>query len=119
MSERSDDAPEPISDYDDQRSADESDLGFSASPQAKNPLSLRSLIPSGRFPGQEDIQFRRIAYDAKHSTVGDLAIYRIGKDCPSRVVADSTARGASGILTEQVLPSPIPQCIVGDVERAL
>ena len=119
MSERSDDAPEPISDYDDQRSADESDLGFSASPQAKNPLSLRSLLPSGRFPGQEDIQFRRIAYDAKQSTAGDLAIYRIGKDCPSRVVADATARGASGILTEQVLPSPIPQCIVGDVELAL
>ena len=91
-----------------------------ASHKRKNPLSLRSRIPSGRFPGQEDISIRRIAYDAKHSTAGDLAIYQLAELLPSRIVADATyLRDASGILTEQVLPSPIPQCIVGDVELAL
>jgi UDP-N-acetylmuramoyl-L-alanyl-D-glutamate--2,6-diaminopimelate ligase len=29
------------------------------------------------------------------------------------------SRGAAGILTEQVLPCPLPQCIVGDIELAL
>ena len=38
---------------------------------------------------------------------------------PSKLVADAMARGAAGILTEQILPCPLPQCIVGDIELAL
>ncbi len=50
---------------------------------------------------------------------GQLVVYRIGHDCPSQLVADAMARGAAGILTEQVLPCPLPQCIVGDIELAM
>jgi len=81
--------------------------------------SLRALVPSGRFPTEQDIRFHSIAESADASSPNTLAVYRIGHDCPSRVVAQATARGAAGILTEQVLPSPIPQCIVGDIELAL
>lgn len=81
--------------------------------------SLRTLVPAGRFPTEEDIRFNAIAQSPSESGPGQLAVYRIGHDCPSRVVAEATARGAAGILTEQVLPSPIPQCIVGDIEIAL
>ena len=82
-------------------------------------FSLKALLPSGRFLTQQDIRFNAISESAADSSPDQLAVYRIGQDCPSRVVADATARGAAGILTEQVLPSPIPQCIVGDIEIAL
>ncbi len=81
--------------------------------------SLRELLPASRFPAEVDIRFRSIAKSAESAEPGQLVVYRIGQDCPSRLVSDAAARGASGILTEQVLPSPLPQCIVGDVEIAM
>ena len=84
-----------------------------------NQFSLRTLLPSARFLTLNDISFHSVSESAQSSQPGQLAIYRIGEDCPSQIIADATARGAAGILTEQILPSPIPQCVVGDLEVAL
>lgn len=81
--------------------------------------SLRRILPAARFFAGSDIEFQSIAVSAEQAEAGDLVVYRIGEQCPSRLVADAMARGAAGIITEQVLPCPLPQCIVGDVELAV
>lgn len=81
--------------------------------------SLRRLIPSARFFAGRDITFDSIADPASSDWAGKLVVYRIGQHCPMQLVAEAMARGAAGILTEQVLPCPLPQCVVGDVELAI
>ncbi len=81
--------------------------------------SLRNILSACRFLTSDDLVFRSIADSAATAEQGQLVVYRIGKDCPAQLVADAMARGAAGILTEQVLPCPLPQCIVGDIELAL
>ena len=81
--------------------------------------SLARLLPESRFFAGDDIPFATIAKSADTAREGELVVYRIGKDCPARLVADAMARGAAGILTEQLLPCPLPQCIVGDIELSL
>jgi UDP-N-acetylmuramoyl-L-alanyl-D-glutamate--2,6-diaminopimelate ligase len=82
-------------------------------------FSLRALLSDARFFASDDIEFDSIAESSNKASAGELVVYRIGQDNPSRVIADALARGASGILTEQLLPCPLPQCIVGDMEVSL
>ena len=82
-------------------------------------FSLRRMLSGSRFLCGDDVVFSSIAESAELADQGDLVVYRIGQDCPSKLVADALARGAAGILTEQVLPCPLPQCIVGDIELAM
>ena len=81
--------------------------------------SLRDILSACRFLTADDLRFCSVAEAAATAGQGQLVVYRIGQDCPSQLVADAMARGAAGILTEQVLPCPLPQCIVGDIELAL
>jgi UDP-N-acetylmuramoyl-L-alanyl-D-glutamate--2,6-diaminopimelate ligase len=81
--------------------------------------SLRTLLSDARFFAADDIEFDSIAASSATTSAGDLVVYRIGQDNPSRVIADALARGACGIITEQLLPCPLPQCIVGDMEVSL
>lgn len=81
--------------------------------------SLRRVLPNARFTGAADIAVQSIAQSPSKATRGDLIVYRIGQDDPAKLVAQAMARGAIGILTEQLLPCPVPQCIVGDVELAM
>ncbi len=86
---------------------------------ASEVISLRRLLASARFFAGDDVQFTTVAASSTTAKAGELIAYRIGQDCPTQLVADAVARGAAGILSEQVLPCPLPQCIVGDIERAL
>lgn len=81
--------------------------------------SLREVLADCRFFYGRDVEFTSVAESAKTAQPGQLVVYRIGQDCPSQLVADAMSRGAAGILTEQVLPCPLPQCIAGDIELAL
>lgn len=81
--------------------------------------SLRALLSDARFFGANDIEFVSMAEASSTTSAGELVVYRIGQDNPSRVIADALARGACGIITEQLLPCPLPQCIVGDMEVSL
>ena len=81
--------------------------------------SLRSLLPDAKFFGCEDLQWTSLATDVAECEPGDIVIYRAGEGDPNELIAQAMARGAAGILTEQMLPCPIPQCIVGSADRAL
>lgn len=81
--------------------------------------SLRNILASARFHCGSDVEFVSVAESSKTAMPGDLIVYRIGQDDPMRIVADALSRGASGILTEQLLPCPLPQCIVGDMDLAM
>ncbi len=81
--------------------------------------SLAKIIPSARFFAADDILFSGVAANSGSVTAGELVVYRIGETCPEQLISEAMARGAAGILTEQLLPSPLPQCIVGDAEFAM
>ena len=88
-------------------------------PEPASERSLKSLLPQARFFSGTDIHFESIADSAGQCVPGQLVVYRIGIDCPVETIAEALARGAAGILTEQILPAPLPQCIVSDTDRAL
>ncbi|MEM6980788.1 MAG: hypothetical protein AAF539_14090, partial [Planctomycetota bacterium] len=90
-----------------------------ASSSTTTPHSLKQCLPAARFFSGTDIIFRGIATASNKCQPGQLVVYRIGIDDPVEVAADALARGAAGILTEQVLPAPMPQAIVGDTDTAL
>ncbi|NND98334.1 MAG: hypothetical protein HKN47_13510 [Pirellulaceae bacterium] len=82
-------------------------------------ISLRRTLAAVKFFHADDVRFHDVAESAETAQPGDLVVYRIGKSDPSELIAQALARGAAGILTEQLLPCPLPQCIVGDVELAM
>ncbi len=81
--------------------------------------SLAALLPNARFFSGNDVRFHSIAVSPEQCTPGQLVVYRIGVDCPDELISQALARGAAGILTEQILPAPLPQCIVSDVDRTV
>ena len=82
-------------------------------------FSLASIISGCQFFSGEDVRFNGIAESPATALPGQLVVYRIGEGDPAELIADAMARGAAGLLTEQVLPCPLPQCVVGDVEIAM
>ena len=82
-------------------------------------FSLRTILESAEYFCGDAVLFGGIAATPATAEPGQLVVYRIGEGNPAKVIADAMARGAAGILTEQVLPCPLPQCIVGDVELAM
>ncbi|QDT10417.1 Mur ligase family protein [Planctomycetes bacterium K23_9] len=81
--------------------------------------SLQEILPSAEFFSGSDVKFSSIASDVNSAEAGQLVVYRIGQDDPMKLLSTAMARGAAGILTEQVLPCPLPQCIVSDTEQAI
>ena len=81
-------------------------------------FSLKEML-TGEFFCGNDLEFIGIAESPETAEPGQLVVYRIGACDPAKVISHAMARGAAGILTEQVLPCPLPQCIVGDVELAM
>lgn len=83
------------------------------------PLALSQVLPQAKFFGCECVTVSTIVQDVAQCQPGDTVLYRIGETEPNALIAEALARGASGILTEQLLPCPLPQCIVGSVDLAL
>ncbi len=82
-------------------------------------VSLRQLFPSAQIVGADDIRC-----DACLATIDQTnreCVFAIGLDGESdaaRDTVDAINCGAKAILTEQLLPSSVPQCIVPDVREA-
>lgn len=87
--------------------------------ESDDKTSLAQIVPGARFFSGDDIVFSTVSFDPADCAAGQLVVYRVGHDDPNRVIAAAMARGAAGILTEQLLPCPLPQCIVGDCDAAL
>lgn len=81
-------------------------------------VSLRQTFPRSQFFGGDDVWVSRVVTDPTACQPGDLLA--ILGDCvdPLRAGCEALARGAAGVLTEQLLPLPLAQCIVNDAGRA-
>ena len=82
-------------------------------------VSLRQLFPTAQIVGADDI--RCGACFASVDQAADDCVFAIGLDVESdaaRDTVDAINCGAKAILTEQFLPSSVPQCIVPDVREA-
>ena len=99
-------------------SGDIQDAETQAETSSLSKVSLRASLSHGRFFRCEDICFTNVTDLSRKIQPGELVIYRIGQDDPMDVIAEALARGAAGVLTEQLLPAPIPQCIVPCVDHA-
>ena len=82
-------------------------------------LMLATILPEARFFGCQDLGLANVAADVKDCQPGDLVLYRIGESDPNTLIAEALARGASGLVTEQLLPCPLPQCVVGSIDLAI
>ena len=80
---------------------------------------LGKILPEARFFGCTDLPASNLAREVSQCEPGDLVLFRIGECDPNELISEALARGAVGILTEQMLPCPLPQCVVGSVDHAL
>ncbi len=86
---------------------------------SRSSVSLRSLFPSAQFVGAKDILCDACNHQSDHQH--DRWTYAAGLslECdPARDLIEAIGRGATSVITEQFLPSSIPQCIVPDVREA-
>lgn len=81
-------------------------------------VSLRSLFPRARFIGGDDILASGVVDDATQCVPGQVVVVTPLNPHPEQAVASALARGAAGILCEQLLPCPLPQCLVADAAQA-
>ncbi len=81
-------------------------------------VSLGSVLESVRFFQCDELITRRMASSVDVCQPGELVVFRLGVDDPVAFGAVALARGAAGVLTDQLLPCPLPQAIVPDVESA-
>ncbi|MCA9142593.1 MAG: UDP-N-acetylmuramoyl-L-alanyl-D-glutamate--2,6-diaminopimelate ligase [Planctomycetales bacterium] len=82
-------------------------------------VSLKELIPQGRFFGSDDIQFESCCGDAYRCEPGDLFVAIDGHDRDGHeLYREAVERGASAIIAERPLPVSIPVCVVPDTRQA-
>lgn len=82
-------------------------------------VSLKSLFPRAQIVGASDIECR--SCNANPEAILPDGVIVVGLDEShdlAREVIDGVQNGAKAILTERFLPSPVPQCIVADVQEA-
>ncbi|MBC8356665.1 MAG: UDP-N-acetylmuramoyl-L-alanyl-D-glutamate--2,6-diaminopimelate ligase [Planctomycetes bacterium] len=82
-------------------------------------VSLRELIPQGRFFGSNDIQFESCCGDALRCESGDLFVAIDGQDGDGHTLyREAVQRGATAIIAERPLPTNVPVCVVPDTREA-
>jgi UDP-N-acetylmuramoyl-L-alanyl-D-glutamate--2,6-diaminopimelate ligase len=82
-------------------------------------VSLRSIFPAAQIVGADDIFCQRCDSSIE-AHPGDW-VFAAGVDFDSDTARDTIEAinlGAKAILTEQFLPSSVPQCIVPDIREA-
>ncbi|WP_417737441.1 glutamate ligase domain-containing protein [Rosistilla oblonga] len=81
-------------------------------------VSLRQLFPAARMISTPDMTVRRCSADASDCSPGDVFVAGIDDTPADEAAAEAVAGGAIGIITEQLLPVSVPQCIVADAREA-
>lgn len=82
-------------------------------------VSLKSLFPKAQIVGASDIECR--SCNANPEVIERDGVIVVGLHESHdlvREVIDGVQNGAQAVLTERFLPSPVPQCIVPDVNEA-
>jgi len=86
---------------------------------ATHSVSLKELFPSAQFIGADDIRCSACdQFPESHSSDWVFATGLSPWSAPERDVLLAQSHGALGILTEQYLPTSLPQCIVDNVGDA-
>ncbi len=86
---------------------------------ARQGLSLKTLLPDAQFVGPDDVQVRSCCGRWAECEPNDLYVAIVESDCDGHDhVADALEKGASAIVSERLLAIDRPQCIVDDTRRA-
>jgi len=80
--------------------------------------SMRQIFPEAQFFQCTDVKVGGVSMEIATAKPGDVCIFQSGVHDPVEFSALGLARGVAAILTDQLLPCPLPQVIVADVERA-
>jgi len=95
---------------------------MASSPRAAQLVSLKSLFPQAVFTAGSDISVSTCSRRPSSRFANSVShIYVAGVDSlenDDEAAASAIARGATAILSERLLPIPVPQCLVGDVRQA-
>ncbi len=83
-----------------------------------SPISLKAVLSAATFFQCENVVATSMALDIHELEPGQLAMFRGGLHEPLEFAAFALAHGAVAILSDQLLPCPLPQVIVADVDRA-
>jgi UDP-N-acetylmuramoyl-L-alanyl-D-glutamate--2,6-diaminopimelate ligase len=91
------------------------------SPQPRS-VSLRALFPRAIFTAGEDIVVESCSrYVKKPLAKSTSHLFVAGVEavgCDDEAVMSAVKLGAHAVLTERLLPIPVPQCVIGDVRTA-
>ncbi len=83
-------------------------------------ISLRELLPEARFTGGEDICIGSLSADSRRCQPGDLFAALVGAEHDGHDFAQQAIEnGAQSLLTERLLPTTKPTCIVPNSREAL
>ncbi len=85
---------------------------------SRQAVSVKQNLPLVKFFQCQDVAVSRMAASVDDASPGDLVCFQTGTNDPITFAATALARGAAAILTEQLLPCPLPQAVVGDVQEA-
>ncbi len=89
-------------------------------PGTGSSLSLRGLFPRARITGAKDIAVSSLCSDASRCQPGDLFVALLDSDRDGHDdLAEAVNRGASAVVLERPLVSPVPSCLVSDTRDAL
>ena len=82
-------------------------------------LRLREILPHGRFIGTSDIRVRSCCSDPRSCRPGDVYVAIVDADGDGHDEVDkAVARGAMAVVSERLLPTRVPCCVVPDSREA-
>ena len=82
-------------------------------------VSLRDILPDGRYYHTRDIRVRSLCSDARVCRPGDVYVALVSAEGDGHDdVAEAVGRGAAAVVAERLLPAPIPCCVVADSREA-
>lgn len=82
-------------------------------------VHLRELLPSGQIVGADDIRVQACSCDWRDCRPGDVYVAMVGTDHDGHDHVDlALERGAVAVVSERLLPTQLPTCIVRDSRDA-
>ncbi len=93
-------------------------VGNDSLDSGRSPISAKQVLPQATFFQCDDISVAEVAFEANADGRDCTWLYQAGQSDPVHFAAEALACGAASIITDQLLPCPLPQAIVNDVEEA-
>ncbi len=82
-------------------------------------ISLRDVLPQGRFLGTDNIQVHSCCSDYRSCRPGDVYVALLGADEDGHDrIHEALQRGAVAVVTERLVPASVAHCIVPDTREA-